>query len=59
MKVYNTPCEICSGSKWNDVYSGTIRDGAYGKFRNNASVYQCQTCGIQRLLESDCIPPEY
>jgi len=55
----NTYCEICDSSEWGIVYSGRIRDGVYSKFCNDASVYQCKKCGVQRLLESDCIPEEY
>jgi len=59
MKKYNIPCGICNSKRWKVVHSGTIRDGLHGKLYNKASVYQCQKCGVQRLLESDCIPSEY
>ena len=59
MKTYNETCTICDSNQWEVVYSGSVRDGVYGKNRNDALVYQCHECGIQRLLESDCIPPEY
>ena len=59
MKEYSACCDICGGRKWKPSYFGDIRDGAYGDFYNNASIYQCNKCGIQRLLESDCIPSEY
>jgi 2-polyprenyl-3-methyl-5-hydroxy-6-metoxy-1,4-benzoquinol methylase len=51
-------CEICSG-KCHQVYSGDIRDGAYGGVKHSAIVYECNECGVQRLQESDCIPDKY
>jgi len=59
VKINNDTCEICGDNQWKIAYSGSIRDGAYRQIRNDATVYQCHKCGIQRLLESDCIPPEY
>jgi 2-polyprenyl-3-methyl-5-hydroxy-6-metoxy-1,4-benzoquinol methylase len=59
MKICNENCSICGRDQWKIVYSGSIRDGVYGSIYNDASIYQCQKCGIQKLLESDCIPPEY
>ena len=59
MTEYDAPCDICGNYKWKNVYSGIIRDGVYGQFLDGALVYQCQKCSVQRLLESDCIPPEY
>jgi 2-polyprenyl-3-methyl-5-hydroxy-6-metoxy-1,4-benzoquinol methylase len=59
MKTHNEDCSICGSNQWKIAYSGSIRDGVYGNVRNDATVYQCQKCGVQRLLESDCIPPEY
>ena len=59
MKIYNETCETCGNNQWKIAYCGVIRDGVYGEVHNDASVYQCQKCGIQRLLESDCIPSEY
>jgi 2-polyprenyl-3-methyl-5-hydroxy-6-metoxy-1,4-benzoquinol methylase len=58
-KGYGFSCEICGKNQWGIVYSGTIRDGAYGEVYNDATVHQCHQCGVQRLLELDCIPSEY
>ena len=54
----NIKCEIC-GNKFNEIYSGTIRDGVYGGCKNNAIVYECSSCKVQRLREADCIPEEF
>jgi len=59
MKPDNMVCDICGEKQFEVVYFGDIRDGAYENIHNNASVYQCHKCGIQRLLELDCISPEY
>ena len=52
-------CDICGSQQSEIIYSGVIRDGAHGNFYDDALVCQCQKCSIQRLLESDCISPEY
>ena len=57
--MINDKCEICGNLSWESVYNGDIRDGHYGLIRENSTVFQCIDCGVQRLLESDCIPPEY
>jgi 2-polyprenyl-3-methyl-5-hydroxy-6-metoxy-1,4-benzoquinol methylase len=54
----NNICEICGG-KFNEVYSGTIRDGSYGRYQIHAIVYECTDCKVQRLREVDCIPDEF
>ena len=54
----NIKCEICDG-KFNVIYSGPIRDGAYGGCKKNAIVYECSSCKVQRLREKDCIPEEF
>ena len=59
MKKYNMLCDICGSQQSEIIYSGVIRDGAHGNFYDDALVCQCQKCSIQRLLESDCISPEY
>jgi len=51
-------CEICGG-KFNEIYSGTIRDGAYGGYKRHAIIYECTDCKVQRLREEDCIPDEF
>tara|TARA_Y100000590_G_scaffold413014_1_gene508451 strand:- start:49 stop:951 length:903 start_codon:yes stop_codon:yes gene_type:complete len=57
-KTFNI-CEICKSNQWEIIYFGKIRDGKYGKQKNNATISQCSKCGIQRLNEKDCIPSEY
>ncbi len=52
-------CEICGGGDWSVAYEGRIRDGAVGRFKEGARVAECNGCGVQRLDEAFCIPPEY
>src|SRR4051812_928811 len=47
-------CEICEDRDWQPVYQGRIRDGIFGKYRDNAIVALCGNCGIQRLNEASC-----
>ena len=47
-------CEICGSNRWEIVYQGDIRDGAYGNFVANAIVAKCLNCSIERLEESFC-----
>ena len=54
----NNKCEICGG-KFNEIYSGAIRDGAYRGCKRHAIVYECTCCKVQRLREEDCIPEEF
>jgi len=54
----NNICEICGGT-FNEIYSGTIRDGAYGGCKSHAIIYECTDCKVQRLREEDCIPDEF
>lgn len=51
-------CEICGANEWNSIYTGRIRDGVFGNWHENAQVYHCGHCGVQRLAEKDCPPPE-
>jgi len=52
-------CEICGNTHWTEVYCGSVRDGAFGAVRDNASVAACSECGTQRLGEEWCIPDSY
>jgi 2-polyprenyl-3-methyl-5-hydroxy-6-metoxy-1,4-benzoquinol methylase len=52
-------CEICGTLGWQTVYSGRIRDGSFGKFKEDGLVAQCDRCGVRRLIESCVIPHEY
>ena len=51
-------CEICGG-EYSTIYTGNIRDGAYGGVKNSAVIYECTDCNVQRLREEDCIPDEF
>ena len=51
-------CEICGG-EYSTIYTGNIRDGAYGGVKNSAVIYECTDCKVQRLREEDCIPDEF
>lgn len=50
-------CEICSANDWSEVYRGPIRDGVFGRSRENSSVARCAVCGVDRLAE-ECATPE-
>jgi 2-polyprenyl-3-methyl-5-hydroxy-6-metoxy-1,4-benzoquinol methylase len=50
-------CEICGASDWTNVYSGMIRDGAYGK-QVPGEIYCCGFCNVVRLDENFCIQRE-
>ncbi len=48
-------CEICGSNTWSIVFSGAVRDGAFGKFsENTAVVAKCGGCGTDRLSEAHC-----
>ena len=38
-------CEICGG-EYIAIYTGNIRDGAYGRLKNSALIYECTGCWI-------------
>ena len=48
-------CEICNYSKYELLYFGDIREGSYGSYQKNSTVYKCLNCGIARLAEVDCL----
>jgi 2-polyprenyl-3-methyl-5-hydroxy-6-metoxy-1,4-benzoquinol methylase len=52
-------CEICGGADFKSVYHGPIRDGVYGATKEEADIIECTQCGVHRLAEKDCIPPDY
>lgn len=54
-------CPVCSNQNWIVVYQGDVRDGAYGRYLKNQSVFRCQSCGIDKLHlgESLNIPSFY
>ena len=55
----NESCNICGGGNFKSVYNGSIRDGVYGSIKEDASIMECEQCGVQRLAEKDCIPASY
>lgn len=48
------PCPICKLNTWKLVYSGSIRDGVYGKWKES-EVRRCEGCGVDRLSEDACL----
>lgn len=51
-------CEICGTREWRAIYEGAVRDGAFGKVGENATVGVCGGCGVHRLDESHCLSEE-
>jgi 2-polyprenyl-3-methyl-5-hydroxy-6-metoxy-1,4-benzoquinol methylase len=51
-------CEICGTAQWTSIYHGRIRDGIFGNWRDHADIYRCDDCGVARLAEKDCPPPD-
>ena len=45
------PCGICGTDDWQSVYSGPVRDGAFGNRRDDAEVARCCGCGVERLAQ--------
>lgn len=48
-------CDICDSKKWKKIYSGKIRDGKFGSFKNGCVVAHCETCNVYRLDENFCL----
>lgn len=48
-------CEICDTRDWRAIYEGAVRDGAFGRVRENATVGACGGCGGHRLDAIDCL----
>jgi 2-polyprenyl-3-methyl-5-hydroxy-6-metoxy-1,4-benzoquinol methylase len=48
------PCPICGVNSWKLAYSGSIRDGIHGKWKES-EVRRCDGCGVDRLSEDDCL----
>ena len=46
------PCEICAAESWIEAYRGSIRDGAFGKHKDQAVIGRCGGCGVERLAEA-------
>lgn len=46
------PCEICVAESWIEAYRGSIRDGAFGKHKDQAVIGRCGGCGVERLAEA-------
>jgi len=52
----NNTCEICGSSAENiTIYKGLIRDGVFDKHIDNAEIFECPDCKVQRLEESKCL----
>jgi len=51
------PCPICGADAWSAIYSGPVRDGAFGKAREGR-VARCDGCKVDRLAESACLDVE-
>ncbi|MEX0827493.1 MAG: class I SAM-dependent methyltransferase [Haliea sp.] len=47
-------CEICSSSDWEEVYTGPIRAGSFGKTIDAGLIGGCLGCGVKRLAEAFC-----
>ena len=48
-------CEICGLKNWKEIYHGKIRDGVFGKFKENCKVASCVNCKVHRLEEYSCL----
>lgn len=53
------PCGICGAHDWRQVYSGAVRDGAFGSLVSDGVIAQCENCRVQRLDESLCPPGSF
>ena len=51
------PCEICGSTDWYPVYSGMIRDGAFGN-QISGNIFRCSGCNADRLDEDVYIQGE-
>jgi SAM-dependent methyltransferase len=49
-------CPACGQTGAREAYCGRVRDGAHGSWREQARVYACTSCGLERLEESACLP---
>lgn len=47
-------CEICGANNWSEIYTGPIRDGAFGSLLPDASIARCAFCQADRLAEACC-----
>ena len=48
------PCPVCRANSWELVYSGPIRDGVYGNWKES-EICRCSDCKVDRLSETDCL----
>ncbi len=55
MSKFFKHCEICGANDWKLVYSGNIRDGKFGSFKDGCLVGLCLKCHSCRLAEKDCL----
>lgn len=52
-------CEVCGQHDWSEAYRGAIRDGAFGKLRQDAVIGHCGCCGAERLAEAHAKKDEF
>ena len=50
-------CEICKNSDWSPYYTGPIRDGRFGNFLPEATIFECNHCESRRLEDAHCVDP--
>jgi len=50
-------CEICENSDWIPYYTGPIRDGRFGNFLLEATIFECNHCESRRLEDTYCVDP--
>ncbi|CAM8356539.1 class I SAM-dependent methyltransferase [Candidatus Methylopumilus planktonicus] len=58
MMFKNGNCPCCGKEEWRPFFQGAIRNGAYGSAIKNALVLCCSDCGLIRMDERFCEPPE-
>lgn len=46
------PCVVCGSDTWDHVYSGPVREGAFGTATEPTEVRACGGCGVWRLAET-------
>ncbi len=47
-------CGACDLKKWKTYWTGSIRDGAYGRLTETTNIVKCENCGVLRLDEEIC-----
>ena len=53
MNNYNK-CKICQGDRFTKIYKGKIRNGIWGNFIDNATIFKCHNCDVWFLEEKFC-----